>query len=80
MNDIIIDIKGITKHYDKVEALKDINLSITRGELFGIIGPDGAGKTILFHILTTLVEADKETAIVNGYDVKKYGATVEHYS
>ena len=55
----------------KVTALDDVSLSVNEGELFGIIGPDGAGKTSLFRILTTLLLADSGTASVNGFDVVK---------
>lgn len=54
-----------------VKALDDISLEIKQGELFGIIGPDGAGKTSLFRILTTLLLADSGTATVDEYDVVK---------
>lgn len=49
-----IHINHITKRYGDVEALRDLSLEIGSGELFGLIGPDGAGKTTLFRILTTL--------------------------
>ena len=52
-------------------ALKDISFDVAQGELFGLIGPDGAGKTTLFRILTTLMLADKGTATVDGFDVVK---------
>ncbi|HNP95108.1 MAG TPA: ABC transporter ATP-binding protein [Cyclobacteriaceae bacterium] len=52
-----------------VEALKDITFNVEAGELFGLIGPDGAGKTTLFRILTTLMLADKGEAWVDGYHV-----------
>jgi ABC-2 type transport system ATP-binding protein len=52
-------------------ALKDITFTVDPGELFGIIGPDGAGKTTLFRILTTLLLPDKGSATVNGLDVVK---------
>lgn len=67
-----IVIENISKAYHnetKVEALKNINLNIDRGELFGLIGPDGAGKTTLFRILTTLLLADTGMASVNGLNV-----------
>ena len=53
----MIQINHITKTYNKgiVRALSDISLNVERGELFGLIGPDGAGKTTLFRILTTLI-------------------------
>lgn len=71
MGDYVVDIKGISKRFGRVEALKNIDLGVCRGELFGIIGPDGAGKTTLFRILTTLIVADGGTALVNGNDVAK---------
>lgn len=52
-----------------VTALHDVSFEAEQGELFGIIGPDGAGKTTLFRILTTLMIADKGTASVDGFDV-----------
>lgn len=69
-----IEVKGISKRYGKVEALSDVSLSVGKGEIFGLIGPDGAGKTTLFRILTTLLVADSGTAEVEGADVvKQYG-------
>lgn len=68
-----IKINNIIKSYDKesVVALDDVSLEVKDGELFGLIGPDGAGKTTLFRILTTLLLADKGTATVSGHDVVK---------
>ncbi len=67
----MIELNHIKKTYSKglVTALKDISFSVNHGELFGLIGPDGAGKTTLFRILTTLLLADDGTATVNGLDV-----------
>ncbi len=62
----------------KVPALKGISLDVPQGELFGLIGPDGAGKTTLFRILTTLILADKGTATVNGLDVVKDFLKIRH--
>ena len=64
-----ISVKNITKSYKKVTAVKDISFEVNKGELFGLIGPDGAGKTTLFRILTTLLFADKGTATVANFDV-----------
>ncbi|HRN56573.1 MAG TPA: ABC transporter ATP-binding protein [Agriterribacter sp.] len=68
-----VTLQNITKTYDKgrVLAVDNVSLHIDRGELFGLIGPDGAGKTSVFRILTTLLLADKGTASVNGFDVVK---------
>lgn len=65
--------KNIVRTYDKgtVKALSDISFEVEEGELFGLIGPDGAGKTTLFRILTTLLIADSGTAEVDGLDVVK---------
>jgi len=70
-----VTLDHITKTYDKgkVLAVDDISLQVEEGELFGLIGPDGAGKTSVFRILTTLLLPDKGTATVRGYDcVKDY--------
>jgi len=67
-------VENIIKTYGKkkeVIALSDISFNVSQGELFGIIGPDGAGKTSLFRILTTLLLADSGKATVNGFDVVK---------
>ena len=64
-----IHIKHLSKSYGDVEALRDINLEVGRGEVFGLIGPDGAGKTTLFRILNTLLLPDAGSATVEGFDV-----------
>lgn len=61
----IVVVKEISKSYGKVEALKEVSFAVEQGEFFGLIGPDGAGKSTLFRILTTLLLADKGTATVN---------------
>lgn len=66
-----VAIDYISKSYNKVQALSDISFAIEPGELFGLIGPDGAGKTSLFRILTTLLLPDKGNAQVLGLDVVK---------
>ena len=65
----IVVVKEISKSYGKVEALKEVSFAVEQGEIFGLIGPDGAGKSTLFRILTTLLLADKGTATVNRLDV-----------
>lgn len=68
-----IHISQLTKRYKKsdVPALDDISIDVDSGELFGLIGPDGAGKTTLFRILTTLILPDQGQANVCGFDVIK---------
>ncbi|WP_439882711.1 ABC transporter ATP-binding protein [Pontibacter sp. MBLB2868] len=68
-----VAVRDLLKTYgtkkEQVEALRGISFEVGQGELFGIIGPDGAGKTTLFRILTTVLLADKGEAIVDGFDV-----------
>ena len=66
---IAVSVRNIKKSYGEVEALKGVSFDVEKGGLFGIIGPDGAGKTSLFRILTTLLIADEGTATVEGLDV-----------
>lgn len=66
-----ISVQNIKRNYGKVEALKGLSFEVDKGEIFGVIGPDGAGKTTLFRILTTLLLADSGTASVDGNDVVK---------
>ena len=64
-----IEVNGVSKRYGSVQALRDVSFSVGKGEVFGLIGPDGAGKTSMFRILCTLLLPDKGTACVDGFDV-----------
>ena len=64
-----IEVNSLSKGYGKVQALHDVSFSVGKGEMFGIIGPDGAGKTSLYRILCSLLLPDDGTASVDGYDV-----------
>jgi ABC-2 type transport system ATP-binding protein len=64
-----IEVSHISKSYGRVKALDDVSFSVEKGEVFGLIGPDGAGKTSLYRILCTLLLADEGTATVDGFDV-----------
>ncbi len=66
-----IEISSLTKVYDNTKALNDINLHIKKNELFGLIGPDGAGKTTLIRIIATLLLPDSGTITVENLDVVK---------
>ncbi len=66
-----VEVKNLTKRFGTTLALDDISFHIGKGELFGFIGPDGAGKTTLFRILTTLQLPDSGACTVEGYDVVK---------
>ncbi len=69
MDDVILN--SISKSYNKgaVKAVEDVSFTVSKGELFGLIGPDGAGKTSIFRMLTTLLLPDGGSARVNGYDI-----------
>lgn len=71
MENLSVNIRNLSKSFDGAEALREISLDIEHGEIFGLIGPDGAGKTTLFRILTTLLLPDSGTASVEGFDVVK---------
>ena len=64
-----IEVNNISKHYGKVQALKEVSFSVKKGEIFGLIGPDGAGKTSMFRILCSLLLPETGTATVDGFDV-----------
>ena len=71
-----IEAYHLTKSYGSVQALKGVSFDVDRGELFGLIGPDGAGKTSLFRILTTLILPDGGSASVDGLDIIKDYRTI----
>ena len=66
-----IEVKNVCKSYGKQKALDDVSFTVSKGEIFGLIGPDGAGKTSMFRILCSLLLPEKGTAMVDGYDVVK---------
>ena len=66
-----VSVRNVRLSYGKIQALKDVSLEVEEGSLFGIIGPDGAGKTSLFRIMTTLIVPDSGSAHVCGYDTVK---------
>lgn len=67
----MIEVAHVSKNYGAVQALKDVSFSVPKGELFGLIGPDGAGKSTLFRTLVTLLLADAGTITFDGRDVVK---------
>ena len=72
----MIRTSGLTKHYGSLAALKNLNLNIEEGKIFGFIGPNGAGKTTTMRILATLLEPTRGKAYVGGLDVMKSGKRV----
>ena len=64
-----LEVRGVSRRFEETVALSDVSFAVNAGELFGLVGPDGAGKTTLFRILTTLLVPDAGTATVLGLDV-----------
>jgi ABC-2 type transport system ATP-binding protein len=74
--DPAIRVRGLEKSYKEVHALRGVDLDVARGSIFALLGANGAGKTTVVHILSTLLRADGGTATVNGFDVAAQGARV----
>ena len=64
-----IEVNNVSKHYGLVTALDHVTFSVEAGEVFGLIGPDGSGKTSMFRILCTLILPEGGQAKVDGFDV-----------
>jgi len=64
-----INIHNLSKSYGTTQAMQNLSLEVKKGELFGLIGPDGAGKTTIFRMLTTLILPDEGSATVEGSDI-----------
>jgi ABC-2 type transport system ATP-binding protein len=71
METLAIRTQGLTKRYGKVDALKDLNLEVTRGEVLGFLGPNGAGKTTTIRLLLGLIRASAGRAEVFGFDAQR---------
>lgn len=66
-----IEVTALSKSYGAQKALDNISFSVQKGEIVGFLGPNGAGKSTLMKILTTYINADSGTAVVNGFDVSR---------
>jgi ABC-2 type transport system ATP-binding protein len=72
----LINIKNLTKKFDKIKAVDNVSLNIQEGEVFGLLGQNGAGKTTIIHMLATLLKPTSGTAQINGYDIIKNASKV----
>jgi ABC-2 type transport system ATP-binding protein len=68
-NEALVEVRGLTKHYGRLTALSGASFSIRRGEILGLIGPNGSGKTSLFECLAGVLPADRGTVRVGGDDL-----------
>ena len=66
-----IKVKGLSKSYSEIKALKNLSMEIEAGTLFGILGPNGAGKSTLIKILATLIEPDSGEVLINNINLIK---------
>ncbi|MGD9676944.1 MAG: ABC transporter ATP-binding protein [Vulcanibacillus sp.] len=71
MNKNIIQIKGVRKSFKDVEVLKEVDLEVEQGDIFALLGSNGAGKTTMIRIMTTLLKADAGSVVINGFDIEK---------
>jgi ABC-2 type transport system ATP-binding protein len=71
-----IHVHGLTKSYKKLDVLKGVDFDVSRGSIFALLGSNGAGKTTVVNILSTLLKADAGDAFVNGFDVAGQGGGV----
>ena len=69
MTDKAIQVKGLQKSYKQLHVLKGVDIEVEKGRIFALLGSNGAGKTTIIRILTTLLKQDSGTAVVNGFDV-----------
>ena len=69
MQNQAIQVKGLQKSYKKLHVLKGVDFEVEKGSIFALLGSNGAGKTTIIKILTTLLKQDSGTATVNGFDV-----------
>jgi ABC-2 type transport system ATP-binding protein len=73
----IIDIQGLTKRFEGITAVDDLHLTVEHGEMFGIVGPDGAGKTTTFRMLTGVLTPTSGTATVLGFDLMRESKAIK---
>jgi ABC-2 type transport system ATP-binding protein len=73
----IIETRNLTRRFGELVAVDHLNLSVERGEIFGLVGPDGAGKTTTLRMLCGLMDASEGSASVAGYDVARQSQSVK---
>ncbi len=71
MKQSIIDIKGLKKSYKEVEVLKGVDIEVEKGDIFALLGSNGAGKSTIIKIMATLLKADAGSVVIDGFDIEK---------
>jgi ABC-2 type transport system ATP-binding protein len=79
MNENIIEVKGLSKSFGNVDAVMGIDIIIKKGEMFGLVGPDGAGKTTVIRLLCGIVDADEGDGRIFGYDFKSEKGKIKNH-
>jgi ABC-2 type transport system ATP-binding protein len=77
MNDLVIETHHLTKRFAAITAVSHLDLSVARGEIFGLVGPDGAGKTTTLRMLAAIMEPDGGTATVKGFDAVRQAEKIK---
>lgn len=76
MTNSSLEVSGLTKHFGDLPAVKDLSFNVNKGEIYGLVGPDGAGKTTTIRMLATILEPSEGTATVAGHDVRREVETI----
>jgi ABC-2 type transport system ATP-binding protein len=71
MENIVVEVRGLSKKYGRITALQDLSFDIEEGEIFGLFGPNGAGKSTFISILATILKPTSGDARVNGYSIRE---------
>lgn len=79
VNEVIIETSNLTKRFRATVAVEGLNLAVKRGEIFGLVGPDGAGKTTTIRLLASIMVPTEGTAIVAGYDTVKQAEDIKKH-
>jgi len=77
LSDAAIEARGLSKRFGEIAAVDDLNLRVERGEIFGLVGPDGAGKTTTIRLLAGAIEPSAGTALIAGFDVQREAAEAQ---
>jgi ABC-2 type transport system ATP-binding protein len=78
--DVVIDVRGLNKHFGKNHVVRDLSLSVRRGEIFGFLGPNGSGKTTTIRMLCGLLTPDSGEGTCLGYDIRREAYEIKRHA